>query len=183
MRNWRVTKVCQGVIHMTKTCTHTYTKREVITSIRLNYLSMESFGCICCSSFLLCCCMPPTASTEGTLQPSLPLCTKHGSVQGTNPAMLPWCCYPTAVALERTSWQQLIQQAKPGNPGVSATERGRAAGLAGRWLVFYTTVQSTALVIKHYSSWQVIWGKGYISLSLILVPDAFFGRNVNLDKD
>lgn len=160
---------------------HMYTKREVITSLDWIILSVESFGI--CFSFWLCCCMPPTACTEGTLQPSLPLCTKHGSVQGTNPTMLPWCCYPTAMALERTSWKQLIQQAKPGNPGVSMTECGRVAGLAGRWLLFYTTVQSTVLVIKHYSSWQVIWGKGYISLSLILVPDTFFGRNGNLDKD
>lgn len=144
---------------------------------------MESFGCICCSSFSLCCCMPPTAGTEGTLQLSLPLSTMHGSVQATNPTMLPWRCHATAMALERTSWQQLIQQAKPGNPGVSAMERGSAAGLAGRWLLFYTIVQSTVLVIKHYSSQQVIWDKGYISLSLILVPNAFFGRNGNLDKD
>lgn len=87
------------------------------------------------------------------------------------------------LVLQRTRWQQLIPWAKPGNPDVSATERGSAAGLAGTWLLFYTTVQSTVLVIKHYSILQVIWGKGDISPSLILVSDAFFGRNGDLDKD
>lgn len=85
--------------------------------------------------------------------------------------------------MEETGWQQLIPWAKPRNPGVRATERGSAAGLAGGRLLFYTTVQSTVLVIKHYSTLQVIWGKGYISPSVILVPDAFFGRNEDLDKD
>lgn len=106
MRNLRRTKVSQGVIHMTKTCTCAYTKREVITSIRLNYFKHGIFWLYLLFFLLALLLYAPTACTEGTLQPPLPLCPKHGSVQGTNPTMLPWCCYPRAMALERTSRQQ-----------------------------------------------------------------------------
>lgn len=45
-----------------------------------------------------------------------------------------------------------------GSPGVSTTKHASRVWQADA--LFYTTVQSTVPVIKHYSMLQVIWGKG-----------------------
>lgn len=105
-------------------------------------------------------------------------------VQGTNPVSnLALAALLDDPSFGKNQVAAAKLQANPGNPGVSAMKPGSTVGLAGRQLVFYTTVQSTALVIKHYSRLQVIWDKGCVSSSLILAPDAFFGRSRDLDKD